>query len=100
MSQFVKHVKRQRVINFLILDPHHLLELIYSDVWGPAPYSSGRKNYYVSFINDFSKYTRIYLIRHCSEVFNIFHQFQALVERRFGQKIITFQSDREVNMST
>jgi histone deacetylase 1/2 len=67
--------------------------LIYSDVWGPAPDSFGRKNYYVSFIVDFSKFTWIYLIKHRSEVFNIFHQFQALVERRFDRKIITLQSD-------
>jgi hypothetical protein len=38
------------------------LELIHSDVWGPAPMSVGRKIYYVSFVDDFSKYTWIYLI--------------------------------------
>jgi hypothetical protein len=74
---------------------HYPLELIFSDVWGPAPDSFGRKNYYVSFIDDFSKFTWIYLIRHRSEVFNIFHQFQALVERRFDRKIITLQFDWE-----
>lgn len=40
------------------------LELIFSDVWGPATISSSRHIYYVSFIvtDDFSKYTWIYLI--------------------------------------
>jgi hypothetical protein len=33
------------------------LELVHSDVWGPAPTSVGRKNYYVSFVDDFSKFT-------------------------------------------
>jgi hypothetical protein len=33
------------------------LELIFSDVWGPTPDSVGRKKYYVSFIDDFSKFT-------------------------------------------
>jgi hypothetical protein len=35
----------------------HPLELVYSDVWGPAPESVGRNKYYVSFIDDFSKFT-------------------------------------------
>jgi hypothetical protein len=34
-----------------------LLDLIYSDVFGPAPDSVGRKKYYVSFINEFIKFT-------------------------------------------
>jgi len=57
------------------------LDLIFSDVWGRAPTSVGRFEYYVSFIDDYSKFTWIYLIRHKSEVFKCFHTFQALVER-------------------
>lgn len=69
------------------------LELIHSDVWGPAIDSFGGKNYYVSFIDDFSKFTWIYLLRHKSEVFKYFHEFQALVERMFDCKIIAMQTD-------
>ena len=45
------------------------LDLVFSDVWGPAPTSVGRNNYYVSFINDHSKFMWIYLLRHKSKVF-------------------------------
>jgi histone deacetylase 1/2 len=33
------------------------LEQVFSDVWGPAPTSVGKHSYYVSFIDDFSKFT-------------------------------------------
>ena len=57
------------------------LELVFLDVWGPAPTSVGRNNYYVSFIDDFSKFTWIYLLRHKSGVYQKFHDFSSMVER-------------------
>jgi hypothetical protein len=71
----------------------HPLELIFSDVWGPAHESAGRFKYYVSFIDDYSKFTWIYLLKHKSEVFEKFREFQSLVERTFNRKIIALQSD-------
>jgi hypothetical protein len=69
------------------------LELIFSDVWGPAPESVGRYKYYVSFVDDYSKFTWIYLLKFKSEVFKKFQEFQNLVERLFNRKIIAVQSD-------
>lgn len=74
------------------------LELVYSDVWGKAPESVGRKQYYVSFIDDYSKFTWIYLLRYKSEVFQKFHEFQAMVEKQFDRKILTMQTDWGVNI--
>lgn len=67
--------------------------LIFSDVWGPAPTSVGRHNYYVSFIDDYSKYTWIYLLKKKSDVFQAFLNFQRYVERQFNTKILIVQSD-------
>ena len=50
-------------------------ELVFTDVWGPAPTSVGRRSYYVSFINDYSKFMWIYLLRYKSEVFQCFRDF-------------------------
>jgi hypothetical protein len=72
---------------------HSPLELIFTDVWGAAPISVGRHTYYVTFIDDFGKYTWIYLIKDKSGVFQVFHDFQKLVERKFNKKIINVQSD-------
>ena len=44
------------------------LELIHSDVWGPALASSGGYKYYVSSVDDYSRFTWIYLLKHKSDV--------------------------------
>jgi histone deacetylase 1/2 len=69
------------------------LELIHLDVWGPTPTSVGRYTYYVSFIDDYSRYTWIYLLRRKSDVFHVFHDFQKIVERQFDKKILCMQID-------
>lgn len=74
---------------------HNPLELVFSDVWGRAPTFVRRYEYYVSFIDDNSKFTLIYLIRHKSKVFQKFHDFQKLVKRMFDRKIIAVQTDWE-----
>jgi len=69
------------------------MDLVFSDVWGPAPNSIGRHNYYVSFIDDHSKFVWIYLLKHKSEVYQCFQDFQKLVERQFDRKIRAIQTD-------
>jgi hypothetical protein len=50
-------------------------------VFGPVPIPSlGNSMYYVSFIDDFSRYTWIYFLRNKYEVFDKFKEFKALVE--------------------
>jgi histone deacetylase 1/2 len=69
------------------------LELVFSDVWGPASESFGRFKYYVSFIDDYSKFTWIYLLKRKSDVFQKFRDFQQHVERLFDKKILAMQTD-------
>jgi hypothetical protein len=65
---------------------------VFFDVWGPTPSSVGRHNYYVSFIDDFSKFTLIFLFKNKFEVFSKFHIFQQHVERLLNHKIIAMQT--------
>jgi hypothetical protein len=51
------------------------LDLVFYYVWGPASTSVGRHAYYVSFIDDYSKFVWIYLLRQKSEVFQCFCDF-------------------------
>jgi IS30 family transposase len=47
----------------------------------------------VSFIDDFSKFTWIYLLKQKSEVFQRFREFQNLVERLFDRRILAVPTD-------
>jgi histone deacetylase 1/2 len=47
----------------------------------------------VSFVDDYSWYTWIYLIKHKSDVEQIFYDFQHHVERLLDTKIRAIQSD-------
>jgi hypothetical protein len=49
--------------------------------------------YYLSFIDDYSKFTWIYLLKKKSDVFPKFRDFQSHVERLFDKKIIDMQTD-------
>jgi hypothetical protein len=63
------------------------LELIHSDVWGPAIASSGGFKYYVRFIDDYLRFCWIYLLKHKSNVEQVFYAFQAHVKRLLDAKI-------------
>jgi histone deacetylase 1/2 len=53
----------------------------------------GGFKYYVSFLDDYSRYTWIYLIKRKSDVEQVFYNFQAHVERLLQTKIRAIQSD-------
>lgn len=69
------------------------LQLIHSDVWQSPVISNLGFKYYVCFIDDYSRFTWIYLLHQKREVFLHFKHFKALVENLFSQKIKVFQSD-------
>ncbi|KAE8667942.1 hypothetical protein F3Y22_tig00112352pilonHSYRG00005 [Hibiscus syriacus] len=72
------------------------LELIHTDVCGPIkPSSLGNSNYFLLFIDDFSRKTWVYFLKQKSEVFEVFKKFKAVVERESGRKIKAMRSDRE-----
>ena len=92
---FVTHVNAPKVINYLtIIHPvflrNHLSLFI---PMCPALASSGGFKFYVSFVDDFSRFTWIYLLKHKSDVEQVFYNFQAHVERLLNAKIRAVQSD-------
>lgn len=74
-------------------DNTHISQIIHFDVWGPAITSFGSFRYYVSFLDDFSRFTWIYLLKCKSDVEQAFYIFQKHVERMLNTKIKIAQSD-------
>ena len=59
------------------------LELIHSYVCGPVPIVSINDfRYYLVFVDDFTKFTWVYLLKLKSDVFNIFKYFKATIENQ------------------
>ncbi|KAI3767607.1 hypothetical protein L2E82_17860 [Cichorium intybus] len=72
-----------------------LLDIIHTDVCGP--FRSTTKDgtrFYVTFTDDFSRYSYIYLIKQKSDTFEKFKEFKNEVENQLGRKIKTLRSDR------
>ena len=71
------------------------LELIHSDLCDPMNIQArGGYEYFVTFIDDYSKYGYIYLLRRTSECFDKFKEFKAETEKRHGIYIKSLRSDR------
>ena len=65
-----------------------LLELVHSDVCGPMSTTArGGFQYFITFTDDFSRYGYVYLMKHKSETFEKFKEFQNEVENQRGKKI-------------
>jgi GAG-pre-integrase domain/Integrase core domain len=68
--------------------------LVHSDVWGASSIvSSTGFRYFVTFIDDYTKFTWIYLLRTKSEVFQVFKYFVNMVENQFECSIKTLRSN-------
>jgi len=69
--------------------------LIYTDICGPfnAP-SFGGKKYFITFIDDFSRYCYLYLLHEKSQSVDVFETFINEVERKLDRKVKVVRSDR------
>ena len=78
-----------------VLFPKHLdprpkspFELVHTDVWGPSKSTSTLGfRYFVTFINDYSRCARLFLIKTRVELFSIFKKFHAKICTQFNTYI-------------
>ena len=73
-----------------------VLEIIHSDVCGPfRDMSRGGFYYFITFIDDLSRFGHLFLMKNKSESFEKFKKLKAQVENQIGESIKTLRSDRE-----
>ena len=63
-------------------------DLIHSDIWGPSPTSTmGGSQYFVIFVDDFSQYTWLYLLKNRSQLQQTYYDFSHMVKTQFSHDI-------------
>ena len=69
------------------------LELVHSDVCGPMSVDSvGGSRYFVTFIDDFSRYTVVYTMKTKGETLLKFKEYVALMENATGHKVMKLRT--------
>ena len=69
-------------------------ELVHYDVWGPCPILSPTGfRYFVTFVDDFSRVSWLYLMKSRFEPFSYFSAFCAEIQTQFHVSVQTLRSD-------
>ncbi|KAG7554353.1 GAG-pre-integrase domain [Arabidopsis suecica] len=88
--------KAKRVgFNIAQHDTRDKLEYIHSDLWGApsVPPSLGKCQYFISFIDDYSRKVWIYFLKTKDEAFDKFVEWANLVENQTDKRIKTLRTD-------
>ena len=70
------------------------IQIIHSDIFGPVNVTSNNDaRFFISFIDDWSRFTTIYFIRYKSEAFEKFQEYRKMVENQHKSKIQILYTD-------
>uniref|UniRef100_A0A803QDW0 GAG-pre-integrase domain-containing protein n=1 Tax=Cannabis sativa TaxID=3483 RepID=A0A803QDW0_CANSA len=85
-----------KVSSTIISEP---LKLVVSDLWGPShtPSFNGYK-YYIHFVDAYSRFTWLYLLKNKSDALKTFQHFKSEAELQLGKSIKTLQTDWGVDI--
>ena len=71
------------------------LEIVHFDICGPMQTMPiGGCKYFLTFIDDYSRKTWVYFLKHKSDAFSCFQQFKALVENQSVHRIKILRTDK------
>lgn len=71
-----------------------VLDIVHSDVAGPMTTTPGGCRYYMTMIDDHSRYTVVYFLKEKSEVADKIREYVRFTETQFGRKPKVIRSDR------
>ena len=75
------------------------LELVHSDVCGPFHIDSvGGSKYFVTFVDDYSRYVTVYMLKSKGEAFDKFVDFVISAENKFGIEMQDFELEGELGL--
>jgi hypothetical protein len=97
-SQFCKHCTQGKMTQLSFshsnTSAYFPLQIVYSDVWGPAPITSlNGFRCYVSFIDAYSRFTWFFPLKNKSQVLSSFIHFKNIMENLLGSTIKIFRTD-------
>jgi len=73
---------------------NHSFELIHCDIWGPfSSSSSNGSKFFLTIVDDFTRFTWVYLMHHKSQTRMLLESFYHLIETQFNSKIKCFRTD-------
>ncbi|KAK1406103.1 hypothetical protein QVD17_41389 [Tagetes erecta] len=72
----------------------NLLEIIHTDISGPYPDGISGHNSFITFVDDYSRYMYLFLIKEKTESLETFKAYKAEVENQLNCKIKVVKSDR------
>jgi len=91
----IKGKQTKHTVNKETTRSSQLLEIIHTNICGPFDVLSfGGEKYFITFINDFSRYGYIYLLHEKSQAIDALKVFINEVERQLDRKVKILRSDR------
>ena len=67
---------------------------VHTDLWDPSPaQTSAHSRYYVSFTDDYTRFTKLYLLKLKSDTFDSYQAYEAWLSTQHNTKIKHLQSD-------
>nr|KYP59893.1 Retrovirus-related Pol polyprotein from transposon TNT 1-94 [Cajanus cajan] len=103
-------VKELKFCEHCVLGKHHrskfpkaqhttksTLDYVHSNCWGPSRVPSlGGGRYFLSIIDDYSRMTWIFIMKHKNQAFKYFKEWKILVENQTGKRIKRLRTDNSL----